>query len=108
MSYELAGEIGVLDNEDMKNNRKLISDKDKKDDKRNKKQHEMKKYERKIFVDQKYIVITNNNFSDPMEKKDAIKAVKEYDKKGVTGYIVSEEEAKRIKNPSNFNEPKWN
>lgn len=37
MSYELAGEIGVLDNEDMKNNRKLISDKDKKDDKKNKK-----------------------------------------------------------------------
>lgn len=25
MSYELAGEIGVLDNEDMKNNRKLIN-----------------------------------------------------------------------------------
>lgn len=37
MSYEIAGEIGVLDNEDMKNNRKLISDKDKKDDKKNKK-----------------------------------------------------------------------
>lgn len=31
VSYELAGEIGVIDNEDMKNNRKLISDKDKED-----------------------------------------------------------------------------
>ena len=29
MSYELAGEIGILDNEDMKQNIKLISDKNK-------------------------------------------------------------------------------
>ncbi len=29
MNYELAGEIGILDNEDMKNNRKLISEKSK-------------------------------------------------------------------------------
>lgn len=33
MSYEFAGEIGILDNEDMKNNRMLNSDKDKKDQK---------------------------------------------------------------------------
>jgi len=31
MSYEMAGEIGILDNEDMKKNRKLNPDKDKKD-----------------------------------------------------------------------------
>lgn len=30
MSYELAGEIGILDNEDMKQNKKLITDKNKK------------------------------------------------------------------------------
>jgi len=59
-------------------------------------------------VDQRYVVITDKSFSDPMERKDAIRAVKEYDEEGVTGYIVSEEEAKRIKSPSNFNEPKWN
>lgn len=58
-------------------------------------------------MDQKYIVVTNNKFSDPMSREEAIKAVKDYDNKGVTGYIVSEEEARRIKNPSNFNEPKW-
>jgi hypothetical protein len=29
MSYEFAGEIGILDNEDMKQNKKLISDKNK-------------------------------------------------------------------------------
>ena len=58
-------------------------------------------------MDEKYIVITNNNFSEPMAKEDAIKVVKDYDNKGVVGYIVSEKEAKRIKDPSNFNEPKW-
>lgn len=61
----------------------------------------------RIVLDEKYIVITNDNFSEPMSKKDAIKLVKEYDNKGIVGYIVSEEEAKRIKDPSNFNEPKW-
>lgn len=58
-------------------------------------------------MDQKYIVVTNNKFSDTMSREEAIKTVKDYDKKGVTGYIVSEEEARRIKDPSNFNEPKW-
>lgn len=58
-------------------------------------------------MDQKYIVIANNNFSEPMSRENAIKMVKDYDKKGVTGYIVSEEEAKRIGSPENFNNPKW-
>jgi len=58
-------------------------------------------------MDEKYIVVTENQFSDPMQKEDAIKVVKEYDKKGINGYIVSEEEAKRIKHPNNFNKPKW-
>ncbi|MCF6461174.1 hypothetical protein [Clostridium sp. Cult3] len=58
-------------------------------------------------MSQRYIVVTDNNFSEPMSKDEAIKAVKDYDSKGIVGYIVSEEEAKRIKDPSNFNEPKW-
>ncbi|CAK7045561.1 hypothetical protein KQI38_13495 [Tissierella carlieri] len=58
-------------------------------------------------MEQKYIVIAENKFSQPMAREDAIKAVKAYDQKGITGYIVSEEEARRIKDPSNFNEPKW-
>jgi len=58
-------------------------------------------------MNEKYIVVTENQFSDPMQKEDAIKAVKEYDKKGINGYIVSEEEAKRIKHPNNLNKPKW-
>jgi len=37
MNYELAGEIGAIDNEDMLNNRKLISDQDKKAQSKNKK-----------------------------------------------------------------------
>lgn len=36
MSYEMAGEIGILDNEDMKNNKMLNSDKDEKDQKNKK------------------------------------------------------------------------
>lgn len=36
-SYEFAGEIGVLDNEEMKNNEKLISNKNKEKHKKNKK-----------------------------------------------------------------------
>lgn len=58
-------------------------------------------------MEEKYIVIAENKFSDPMSRDEAIRAVKEYDKRGVTGYIVSQEEAKRIGDPSNFNEPKW-
>lgn len=58
-------------------------------------------------MDDKYIVITNNKFSDPMSRDEAIKLVKDYDNRGIVGYIVSEEEARRIKSPSNFNEPKW-
>ena len=57
-------------------------------------------------MSQRYIVVTDDNFSEPMSKDEAIKMVKDYDSKGIVGYIVSEEEAKRIKNPSNFNEPK--
>ncbi|SHH64500.1 hypothetical protein [Sporanaerobacter acetigenes] len=58
-------------------------------------------------MEQRFVVITNNNFSQPMSRENAIKMVKEYDKKGIDGYIVSEDEAKRIKTPENFNEPKW-
>lgn len=58
-------------------------------------------------MNKKYIIITNEAFSEPMSKENAIKSVKEYDKKGITGYIVSEEEAKRIGTPENFNKPEW-
>lgn len=37
MSYEFAGEIGILDNEDMKNNRGLITNRNKQDQEKNKK-----------------------------------------------------------------------
>ena len=58
-------------------------------------------------MDQKFVVVTNDIFSSPMSKEDAIKAVKSCDHKGVTAYIVSEKEAEKIKSPDNFNEPKW-
>lgn len=58
-------------------------------------------------MDKKYVVITKEKFSEPMTKQDAIKSVKEYDTRGVSGYIVSEEEANRIGTPDNFNKPEW-
>lgn len=36
-SYEFAGEIGILDNEEMKNNKKLLTDKNNLKKKKNKK-----------------------------------------------------------------------
>jgi hypothetical protein len=48
-------------------------------------------------MDQKFVVVIDDKFSHPMSKDEAIKTVKSYDHKGVTAYMVSEEEAKRIK-----------
>lgn len=58
-------------------------------------------------MNQKYIVIANDNFSQPMSREEAIRTVKDYDSKGILGYIVSEKEAERMKDTENFNEPKW-
>lgn len=58
-------------------------------------------------MNNRYVIVTSNNFSSPMIRDEAIKKVKEYDQKGISGYIVSEEEARRIGSPTNFNEPKW-
>lgn len=59
------------------------------------------------IMDKKFVVVTDEKFSNPMSREDAIELVKSYDNDQVTAYIVSEEEAKRIKNPENFNRPKW-
>jgi len=37
LNYEIAGEVGAIDNEDMLNNRKLISDQNKESQSKNKK-----------------------------------------------------------------------
>jgi len=58
-------------------------------------------------MEEKYVVVTDDNFSEPMSKQEAIKSVKNYDSQNITAYIISEEEAKRIKTPENFNTPKW-
>lgn len=56
---------------------------------------------------QRYVVVSKNSFSEPMSREEAMKMVKEYDQRGMGGYIVSEDEAKRIKSPENFSKPKW-
>lgn len=58
-------------------------------------------------MSERYVVVTENSFSKPMSKEEAIKTVKNYSNKSINAYIISEEEAKRIKTPDNFNIPKW-
>ena len=58
-------------------------------------------------MNDRYVIVTNNSFSSPMTRDEAIEKAKEYDQKGISGSIVSEDEARRIGNPTNFNEPKW-
>ncbi len=54
----------------------------------------------------RFVVRTDKEISTPMSREEAIKAVKEYEKKGISAYIVSEDEGERLKN-SKFNTPKW-
>jgi len=58
-------------------------------------------------MDKKYVVITDKEFSEPMSRSSAINIVKDYDEKGISSHIVSEEEASRIGSPEDFNDPKW-
>ena len=58
-------------------------------------------------MEEKYVVVTEDKFSEPMSKAEAIETLKNYDRQNITAYIISEEEAKRIISPDNFNTPKW-
>ncbi|WP_425447055.1 hypothetical protein [Dethiothermospora halolimnae] len=55
---------------------------------------------------EKYVVRTDEKITNPMSREEAIKMVKDYDKQGISAYIVSEDEGERLKN-SKFNVPKW-
>ncbi|WP_183108841.1 hypothetical protein [Thermohalobacter berrensis] len=57
-------------------------------------------------MEKKFIVRTDNVLSDPMPREEAIKKVKEYERLGISAYIVSEDEGKRLEK-SKFHEPKW-
>lgn len=59
-------------------------------------------------METKFVIIKSDDksVSNPMTREEAISHVKEYDKKGISAYIVSEDEGTRIKN-SSFNIPKW-
>ena len=48
-------------------------------------------------MEQKFVVVVDENFSEPMSKEEAIKKVKSYDTKIVNAYMVSIEEAEKIK-----------
>ncbi|WP_202906786.1 hypothetical protein [Abyssisolibacter fermentans] len=55
---------------------------------------------------ERYVVRTDTLVSKPLSRKEAIERVKSYAKQGVSAYIVSEDEAQRLKN-SEFNKPTW-
>lgn len=57
----------------------------------------------------RYVIIRSDNksISQPMNRAEAIRHVKEYDSQGISSYIISEEEGLRIKNAEKFNTPKW-
>ncbi|NLX61807.1 MAG: hypothetical protein GXZ06_04700 [Tissierellia bacterium] len=48
-------------------------------------------------MEERYVVVTDDKFSEPMSKEEAIKMVKSYDSQNIIAYIISEEEAKRIR-----------
>ncbi|AOT68869.1 hypothetical protein Gferi_04440 [Geosporobacter ferrireducens] len=57
-------------------------------------------------VEKRYVIRTDAFISEPMSREEAIQQVKNYDQQGISAYIVSEEESKRIK-PGEFQTPKW-
>ncbi|OPJ57042.1 hypothetical protein [Alkalithermobacter paradoxus] len=59
-------------------------------------------------MNNKYVIIRSDtkSISEAMTKSEAISKIKEYDKEGISAYIVSQDEGDRIKK-SNFNIPKW-
>ncbi|WP_099189220.1 hypothetical protein [Tepidibacter mesophilus] len=58
---------------------------------------------------EKYVIIRSDNksISKPMDRQQAISTVKNYDKQGISSYIVSEDEGSRIAKNKDFNIPKW-
>ncbi len=59
-------------------------------------------------METKYVIIRSDTktISSPMNQDEALSEVKNYDKQGISAYIVSEDEGNRIKN-SHFNFPEW-
>jgi len=57
-------------------------------------------------MDKKYVVRTGTTISQPMSREEAIKTARKYDHKGISSYIVSEEEGEGLKN-GEFNAPTW-
>lgn len=46
---------------------------------------------------EKFVVVVDDKFSEPMDKEDAIKKVKSYDNKEANAFMVSEKDAESLK-----------
>lgn len=59
-------------------------------------------------MEQKYMVCTESNISQPLSRQDAITRVKELEKDGVNAYIVSKDEGERIlRSHDKLHTPRW-
>ncbi len=59
-------------------------------------------------MEQKYMVCTVNNISQPLDRQAAISRVKELERNGVDAYIVSKDEGERIKKSHDkLHTPRW-
>ncbi len=57
-------------------------------------------------MEEKYVVRTDKEISQPVTRSEAINMVKDYSKQGISAYIVSQDESQRIKD-AKFNKPEW-
>ncbi len=59
-------------------------------------------------MEPKYMVCTENNISQPLNRQAAINRVKELERSGVNAYIISQDEGERIKKSHDkLHTPRW-
>lgn len=59
-------------------------------------------------MEQKYMVCTEGNISQPLPRQAAINKVKELELEGINAYIVSQDEGERIKKShEKLHTPRW-
>lgn len=59
-------------------------------------------------MEQKYMVCTDGNISQPLSRQEAISRVKELERDGINAYIVSQDEGERIKKShEKLHTPRW-
>lgn len=58
-------------------------------------------------MEERYVLVTEDKFSEPMPKEEAIRKLKSYDNQDIMAYVISEKEAQKMKANKEFNTLKW-